>query len=247
MYMNRKPVQPPKAKEVVTKTMKPEQPARVYNSSINTSLGPIGLKPFNYTFYDLLVSNEFEDAKLKEQCFEDWAFPIVNTTLKDGIIQTKVSPSRVIRRGFRTNDDGSYRNDTIVAGTKEIVQYIYIILNGMKMPVSSFGNDKGMSVARSNFIICLEVGDPRTGYLGNTTIRYALPLNRSVRDCIQLVNKDVEAESNQMFYYYAIIGDKEIEKEIYDKWFDPNHHIFNGVIYPKVRAFVDWDSIAGVK
>ena len=50
MYMNRKPVQPPKAKEVVTKTMKPEQPARVYNSSINTSLGPIGLKPLIIPF-----------------------------------------------------------------------------------------------------------------------------------------------------------------------------------------------------
>lgn len=247
MYTHRKPTPPPKPKEVITKQIKPDEEIRKYNSSINMSLGPIGLKHPSYSFYDLLVSNEFEDVKLREQSFEDWAFPIVNTTLNDGIIQTKVSPSRVIRRGFRTNSDGSYSTDTIVTGTKEIVQYLYIILNGMKMPVSSFGSDKGMTVARSNFIVCLEVGDPRNGYLGNTTIRYALPLNRSVRDCIQLINKDVDAESNQMYYYYAILGDRDLEDEIRAKWFNPNHHIFNGVIYPKVRAFVDWDSIAGAQ
>lgn len=219
-----------------------EKPVRVYGSNTRRGqmIGPIGRKSAAYSFYDLMMNDEDEDLRMTG--FEDWIFPEFKThRVEDGSDQfvSYMQPCRMLWRGGRDQDDGQS-----VLTPATAVQYLYVLLNPMKNIVSTFGSRDGMNVQKSMYMVCVEVGDPRSGKLNNAFIQYALNLNTPVHKCIQHLTTEAyidptDPATTKYQYLYRVIGDHDLEKEIFDRWFNSENYYFNSVLYPKIRGFMD--------
>lgn len=206
---------------------------RVYNPGHRgTGLGPISAKGVNYQFFDLLMSDD--DASIREGCFEDWVFPRFATDVDERkVVRKFIVPSRVIERGGGITADGIRQ-----IGQYTTTEYLYILLNPMKELVQDFGRLPGMVPSRTNYLVCIEVGDPRTGRLDNASILYALQLNKPVSTAV--VAATAETYGNTAQHYYRVAGDPDLEKEIFEKWFNEDTFYFTSVIYPKVRHISEY-------
>lgn len=213
-----------------------QRPVRVYTQSQNVR-GPLALKPPNYTFYDLMTNDE--DEEIREYSFEDWVFPTIKK-LNGGTPQESLCmiPERTIRRG-RLIGGSDYQNEVSQA---TVTQYAYIILNPGRTPVPSFGTYPGMSFSRMSYLVCLEIGDPRSGNLSNAFIQYALLLATPISKCIEVTTASMASraptEPGSIEYYYKVNGDPQLEKDIFDRWFNSSDYYFNSVIYPTIRNYM---------
>lgn len=212
------------------------RPAKVYRS-MQTLLGPLRGKPTNYSFYDLMTSDE--DEEIRKYCFEDWVFPKI-LHLNSGTPQQKfcMVPENTIRRGRLY---GNVAQNEVSRPT--VTQYVYVILNPGKVPVPSFGTYPGMDFTRMSYLVCAEVGDPRYGNLSNAFIQYALLLNTPIQNCVELATctmgtDAVSGQSGTPNYFYAVKGNPELEQEIFDRWFNSSDYYFNSVIYPTIRNYM---------
>lgn len=197
--------------------------------------GPIASKPKSFSFYDLIVSQDPEDEELRFNGFEDWVFPDIKFPTIEGRQIPTISPIRNIRRGTSR----SYDENAITQLTPaEYVQYAYILLNPSKAIIQSFGSLDGMRISRMHYLVCVEVGNPRTGRLDNTFIQYALPLSTPAVDCCKVAVADSNWETSRFDYYYTIQGDNALEQEIFDEWFNTSKYYFNSVIYPRIRGYM---------
>jgi hypothetical protein len=203
-----------------------DKPVKVYKPFHGQGMGPIYNLPQTTRFYDLLVNPDLEG--LRYESFEDWTFPIL--TEQDN--QWRANPVRNIHRGsMRVSDAPSQITENT------LTQYLYVVLNPSRHLVQSFGEFPGSVMRASDYLVCVEVGNPVSGRLDAAFIQYALPLNKPVRDCIQLAT--VVPTGGSYTYLYKIVGDGELEKDIFDRWFNSGDYYFNSVIYPKVRGFGD--------
>lgn len=197
--------------------------------------GPLAAYP-HMSFYDLIVSQDPAIEQLKYDCFEDWVFPPIQMVSQDNQQRQVVIPVRTTRHGvIREEIDGG--NETQVAPA-EYTQYAYILLNPSLAPVQSFGQHPGMDIKRTNYLVCVEVGDPRTGRLDNSFIRYAMPLNWPLTRCCRLAVADFNYETKAFDYFYEVVGDDALEQKIFDAWFNTDRYFFNGVIFPKLRGYM---------
>lgn len=219
-------------------TTQQQKPIKVYQG-FNTLRGPLMTKPPTYTFYDLMVSDE--DEEIRKYCFEDWVFPKI-MHLNAGTPQQKhcMVPEQTIRRGRLY---GNMAQNEVTRPT--ITQYIYVILNPGKVPVPSFGTYPGMDFSRMSYLVCAEVGDPRTGNLSNAFIQYALLLNTPIQKCVDLVTCTMPMGAERIptapgapNYFYGVKGNPELEQEIFDRWFNSGDYYFNAVIYPTIRNYM---------
>lgn len=215
-----------------------KKPIRVYGGSARRGmmLGPIGRKPANYSLYDLMTNDE--DMELRKDGFEDWMFPDFKTVREgDGDhFVTYMQPCKTLWRGGRDMITGVGSSIT----PNSAVQYVYVLLNPMKSLISTFGDHKGMVPQKSHYLVCIEVGDPRTGRLDNAFIQYALNLNTSVHSCVELLTTESYEDLSQpngkgYQYLYKINGNPELEKELFDRWFNGDDYYFNSVLYPRIR------------
>ena len=206
---------------------------RVYNPGLRgTGLGPISAKGVNYQFYDLLMSDE--DEAIRRACFEDWVFPRLATDTDENKVARKfVVPSQIIERGGGVSPEG-IRQITQYTTT----EYLYVLLNPMKEIVQDFGKVPGMIPQRTNFLVCVEVGDPRTGSLHNASILYALQLNKPIATAVKAATAETFGITAR--HYYQVVGDEDLEREIFEKWFNEENFYFASVIYPKVRYISDY-------
>jgi hypothetical protein len=206
--------------EMHTEKVGQDQPVKIYNSTRGRGMGPIGYKASNYSFYDLLTSEA--DKELRENSFEDWVFPDISE-------EYIMKPFRTIRRGRNDTEEG------VSKGQVTVTQYIYVLLNPFRVPIQTFGQYPGMVPIRSHYLVCIEVGDPRTGDLSNAFVQYAMSLNTPVHKCVELATTQRDDEGGYQ-YFYQVKGDAELEKQIFDRWFNGDDYYFNSVIYPKIRA-----------
>lgn len=201
--------------------------------------GPLRRKDARYTFYDLMTSDNPEDEQIRQNCFEDWVFPEVRkATLDNGTTSDIIIPVRSTYHGISripaTKNDEGYTQmmpDTVT-------QYAYIMLNPSLAPIRTFGAFPGMTGSRMHYMVCVEVGDPRTGRLDNSFIRYALPLNTPISACCKVVTVDRNPENGEFDTFYEVKGDPELEKKIFDAWFNGKDYYFNSCIYPKIRSYM---------
>lgn len=201
---------------------------RVWNAHMHTEVGPIAAFAKS-TLYDLLVEQSVEMEFIR-QSFHDWAIPPV-ITISDGRggYRAKLKPIKVFQRGKVT--------DTTFA----VEHYLYAVLNHNLVPVSSFGDINHMPMNRTQTLVCVNVGDPRTGKLDKAYIEYAIPLNTAIGDCVNLAHKDHLTMSNKIQYYYRLESDEELMKRIGAIWFNDKTYVFNAGIYPRARNFVQYD------
>lgn len=214
------------------------RPIKVYKPT-QVLRGPLVGKPTNYTFYDLLISEE--DEEIRKYCFEDWVFPKI-MNLNAGTPQQKfcMVPEQTIRRGRLY---GNMSQNEVSRPT--VTQYIYVILNPGKNPVPSFGTYPGMDFTRMSYLVCAEIGDPRYGNLSNAFIQYALLLNTPIQNCIELVTctmpmgaERIPTDPGSPNYFYGVKGNPELEQEIFDRWFNSGDYYFNAIIYPTIRNYM---------
>lgn len=210
------------------------QPVKVYKQFQNRGLGPIGLKPQTFSFYDFLVSKDEDDTELRENYFDEWVFPETGITTVNGALKPTIMPQRLIMHYEADNEETKVR----IPMTKN--QFVYVVLNPMKYPVQSFGTANGTLFNKTNYLVCIEVGDPTSGFLGNAFVRYAINMNTPMRTCAEVATVDYDRQyHDKPDFFYTIKGDYELEKWIYERWFTENDHFFNSIIYPKVRAFMN--------
>lgn len=206
---------------------------KVYKPIHGQGMGPIYTKPLHYTVYDLITNPD--DADLRYNSFEDWVFPDIKRGIDCEDRQVNLMmPQRVIRRG---SDRSAGENSFIT--NNSVTQYLYILLNTTKNIVQSFGDFNGMTIRRSDYMVCVEVGNPATGRLDGAFIQYALSLQTPIRECVTLSTTIPDPENGGYRYLYNIHGDQALEKEIFDRWFNSGDYYFNAVIYPKIRAFTN--------
>lgn len=225
-----------KNSDVEEKAKADTSPIKVYKPARMNS-GPISAKDRSFSFYDLIVSQDPEDKELRYNCFEDWVFPkILLVSDVNGLQYPVMVPVRTVRHGIIRTQTQSGLETQMMPG--EVIQYAYILLNPAKGPVQGFGTRPGMKCSRMNYMVCVQVGDPRTGRLDNAFIQYALPLNTPVSQCCKLLTVERDPSSAKFDYYYGIEGDANLEKEIFDNWFNGRNHYFNSVLYPKIRGYM---------
>lgn len=210
-----------------------EGPIKVYQSP-RTNGGPISKLGPRFTFYDLLVSEESELVQLRDYSFETWVFPEVRyVTSSEGVRSPIIIPIKHVGSGV----DRMEGSPTQV-GPRSITQYAWIPLNLSKSPIQTFGSHPGVPISRMQYLVCVNVGDPRTGRLDNSYIEYALALNTPVIECTHMTSKEYDSRAGEAYYYYEIKGNEGLEKEIFDQWFNTTKHYFNGVLYPKIRSYM---------
>ena len=206
---------------------------RIYKPYQQSGMGPLGDKPERFTLYDLLMSNDEDDKNIIENYFEDWQFPELREVWEGTNITKYVLPETTIMRYQADTDEMKVRFPM----TK--TQYLYILVNMSNIPVAEFGTAMGMPLNRMRTLVCVYIGDPTSGYLGNSYIEYAVRLNTPIKECVTLTAAEYSAAHQERpDYFYKIQGDVALEKEIYDKWFNTAEHFFNSTIYPKIRQMM---------
>lgn len=210
------------------------KPVRVYNPGLRgAGLGPLSAKATNYQFYDLLMSDE--DQEIRESCFEDWIFPrVVMNVDRNKVARKFIVPSLILERGGGVSPDGVRQ-----IGSYTTTEYVFILLNPMKELVQDFGLLPGMIPQRTNYLVCVEIGDPRTGRLDNAFIQYALSMNQPIAKVIESATAERVGPLG-IQHFYRLNGDQALEKELYEKWFNDESYYFTSVIYPKVRHISDY-------
>lgn len=210
------------------------QPVKVYKEFQKRGLGPIGLKPPTFSFYDFLISQDEDDIRLRENYFDEWVFPPTRLYYSNGKPKITIMPEATFVH-YATETE-----ETKVRFPITRTQYVYVVLNPMKYPVQSFGEADGMTFNKMGYLVCIEVGDPTSGFLGNAFVRYAINLSTPMRDCTEVAAVDYDRQYHERpDFFYEIKGDYELEKWVYERWFTQNDHFFNSTIYPKIRAFMN--------
>ena len=199
--------------------------------------GPIpDLQRKGVTFFELLTNPDYD--QLRHDSFEDWCFPDIVTnpnTRRPMVVPVK----NIFVNGHQITGPNS-----AIIGKSSVVQYGYIVLNLMKAPSRSFGEYPGTEFSSTNYLVCVEVGDPRTGRLGNAYIRYALRMSAPLSSCVTLLQslsyQTGDKDRPQGFQkLYGLVGDTVLENDIYERWWNAGDYYFNGVIYPKLRGYSD--------
>lgn len=197
--------------------------------------------PDNFTVFDLFFS-QTPEAEEYRSYFPDWAIPDVRIGKmenSDNTCETRIMSLRNISTGKVTTMEYKVR------------QYLYAVLNGIKSPVSTFGDPDGANTSRTNYFVCAYVGDPFTHVLGDAYIEYALPLNMKLNDCVKQTGmspanlefeinrlqemgkpKDAEELREKHRFRCEFMGVPELEEEIGIRWFNIKESVFNRVIWP---------------
>ena len=226
-----------------SQTYQPKSPElnkqpKIYRGFRNTAMGPLGQKHPNYSLFDLMTSMEEEDQNLLENYFEDWVFPSIRKVYNPETQRHTfyAMPERTIVR----YDMGYTEEGAKIRIPKTKTQYLYVVLNTVKYPVQDFGSATGMKIGRANYLVCIEVGDPTSGYLGNAFVQYAIALGSPISQTVEVTaaNYDPRYEAKPQFFY-KLKGDPELEKWIFERWFNEKDHFFNATVYPKIRAFMN--------
>lgn len=210
------------------------KPPKVWRSFHGQGRGPIGIKPYNYSFFDLLTNPD--DEELRRTSFEDWHFPDVIEEEVDGSKRKFILPQKTIYRGLQRQMADEETQGMLNMSQATVTQYLYIPLNPSLNIVSTFGELPGSLLRRSDYLACVEVGDPRSGRLDNAHLKYVINMAASVENTIQVATTLNEGASYT--YLYKIETESEVASEIYNRWFNGTYY-FNGVIYLKVRAFMN--------
>lgn len=205
----------------------PEGEVKVYKSYQKPELGPIGKLHPDTSVYDFIFSDSPDILKCKA-LFEDWTFPEIKTTPMDdyGQPEKRILPIRNLTRGA-VNSTNFF-----------IEQYLYAIINHDLFPISDFGSGQGMRADRSSVLVCVRACDPRYGILSEATVQYAVPLSTRIHDCISLAG--CEIVDGEKLHYYTLNGDFNLGQRVSDDWFSTTTYKFNGVIYPMVRMYTDY-------
>ena len=210
-----------------------EKAPRIYKPYQQPAMGPLWEKPDNFTLYDLLMSNDEDDKALIENYFEDWQFPELREVWEDTTVKKYALPERTIIHYQADNEE------TKVRFPMSKNQYLYIMTGMTNLPVPEFGTAMGMPLNRMKNLVCVAIGDPTSGYLGNSYIEYAVRMNTPIKKCAILATSQYAAKHQDApDFFYKIQGDQEMEKAIYDRWFNTDDHFFNSIIYPKIRTFM---------
>lgn len=209
-------------------------PIRVYKPARQQVGGPLSKLEQGFSFYDLIM----ERPEAFCQCIEDWVLPEIVEF--NGIKHIK--PLLNISH----EEDGAYGRMNRLT-----TQYIFIPLNSALSPVQSFGEYPGPILNRTQYLVCVNVGDIRVKKLDKAYIEYVIPLNAFCADIFKLaavernpdnpISPRFDPAVEEVFHYYKIDSSayRELEERIFTRWFESDDYFFNAIIYPKAQTYSD--------
>lgn len=214
---------------------KENDPVQVYKPRGNG--GPLSTLDRSITFYDFMMDESDETRETKERYFEDWCFPRIKDIYGENELKQYVIPVRTFARGTERFTDPESETDITVLSPGETRQYGYIILGPGYSPIRSFGEYPGMVPQKLAYMVCVNMGNPRSGRTDEVYIEYALIMNQPMVNCIEMVSMDYNPATKSPEYYYKIKGDENLERKIFERWFNAGDHYFNTIIFPRVRSY----------